>query len=512
MAAAPERVIPVRDGDATPARVRERDAVAAAPRCRRDRSREAARRPRQRERSRRPRRRARAAGSCGSRPPRRRRRSARSPCVDVCTTAPSAPMAADSILQSPRKRTPSPSSAARAASETRGRKRASGRSSMSSERHVVRRGERRGRLGADQPGADDDDPPAGLRERLDERDEARAGGVLLGLLEPGNRRLRVAQAGRPDERRRRRSRAARLRPRAPRPGDGCRGRRSSRRRRCGRCLARRAGRRPRAAERDRSGAHAWRAAADRGAGPARSSSRGTPRSARRAAHAYPDNTVADDDDVIHTTHISASCGTARVGGTADPSRGKRRRSGAEVADAADGAGGDDRSKRDRLPAALHASVSAPEPERIMVAEAASARPGRSAPSRRELFAVAAALAATVLTGAAAVAGLTRRVPAAPTVPRSRPDHHARRANRPAARRARRLTCARSGQPSSRPGRSSPCSPLLAWTRPQAAARRPDHSDGRRRARARTARATSSSSRAARRRRTRRRARRRSPAG
>ena len=55
-------------------------------------------------------------------------------------------------------------------------------------------------------------------------------------------------------------------------------------------------------------------------------------------------------------------------------------------------------------------------ERMMVAEAASARPGNLAPSRRELFGVAAALAATVLTGAAAVAGLSRRVPAAPSVP------------------------------------------------------------------------------------------------
>jgi hypothetical protein len=52
----------------------------------------------------------------------------------------------------------------------------------------------------------------------------------------------------------------------------------------------------------------------------------------------------------------------------------------------------------------------------MVAEAATAGRRTSTPSRRELFAVAAALAATVLTGAAAVAGLTRRVPAAPSVP------------------------------------------------------------------------------------------------
>jgi hypothetical protein len=38
------------------------------------------------------------------------------------------------------------------------------------------------------------------------------------------------------------------------------------------------------------------------------------------------------------------------------------------------------------------------------------------PSRRELFAVAAALAVTALTGALAVAGLTRHVSPAPVVP------------------------------------------------------------------------------------------------
>lgn len=38
------------------------------------------------------------------------------------------------------------------------------------------------------------------------------------------------------------------------------------------------------------------------------------------------------------------------------------------------------------------------------------------PSRRSLFALSAALAATVLTGALAVAGLARHVPAAPTTP------------------------------------------------------------------------------------------------
>jgi hypothetical protein len=37
-------------------------------------------------------------------------------------------------------------------------------------------------------------------------------------------------------------------------------------------------------------------------------------------------------------------------------------------------------------------------------------------SRRELFALAAVLAATALTGAAAIAGLTRNTPARPTPP------------------------------------------------------------------------------------------------
>lgn len=39
----------------------------------------------------------------------------------------------------------------------------------------------------------------------------------------------------------------------------------------------------------------------------------------------------------------------------------------------------------------------------------------SEPSRRQLFALAAVLAATALTGGAAIAGLTRTAPAAPAV-------------------------------------------------------------------------------------------------
>ena len=45
------------------------------------------------------------------------------------------------------------------------------------------------------------------------------------------------------------------------------------------------------------------------------------------------------------------------------------------------------------------------------------RPGPEAPSRRELFALAAVLAATALTGVAAIAGLNRSAPVAPTTPR-----------------------------------------------------------------------------------------------
>jgi hypothetical protein len=56
------------------------------------------------------------------------------------------------------------------------------------------------------------------------------------------------------------------------------------------------------------------------------------------------------------------------------------------------------------------------PERIIVATAASDRTGQKSPSRRELFALAVVLAATVLTAATAVAGLTRKVSPAPTVP------------------------------------------------------------------------------------------------
>jgi hypothetical protein len=46
----------------------------------------------------------------------------------------------------------------------------------------------------------------------------------------------------------------------------------------------------------------------------------------------------------------------------------------------------------------------------------SSRPAPEAVSRRALFAIAAALAATVLTGAVAIAGLTRNVSPAPSVP------------------------------------------------------------------------------------------------
>ena len=55
-------------------------------------------------------------------------------------------------------------------------------------------------------------------------------------------------------------------------------------------------------------------------------------------------------------------------------------------------------------------------DRSDMAVAAGIRSEPAAPSRRQLFALAAALAATALTGAAAVAGLARHVPAAPTVP------------------------------------------------------------------------------------------------
>ena len=110
-----------------------------------------------------------------------------------------------------------------------------------------------------------------------ERDEARARGVLRGLLEAGDR----AASGSADPSPRRasapRARAALLRPSGRRRADGGRGRMRSRRRRCARCPARRAAPRLRAAARDRSRARVWRAAGDRAAGPARSSSR-----ARRA--------------------------------------------------------------------------------------------------------------------------------------------------------------------------------------------------------------------------------------
>ena len=67
------------------------------------------------------------------------------------------------------------------------------------EGHVVCGGERRGGFGADQPGAHNDDAPVREGQVADEREETDARRVLLGLLEPGHRRLRVAQACGPDE-------------------------------------------------------------------------------------------------------------------------------------------------------------------------------------------------------------------------------------------------------------------------------------------------------------------------
>lgn len=51
-----------------------------------------------------------------------------------------------------------------------------------------------------------------------------------------------------------------------------------------------------------------------------------------------------------------------------------------------------------------------------MAVSASDQPGPKTVNRREVFMLAAVLAATALTGAAAIAGLKRSVPAAPTVP------------------------------------------------------------------------------------------------
>ncbi len=51
-----------------------------------------------------------------------------------------------------------------------------------------------------------------------------------------------------------------------------------------------------------------------------------------------------------------------------------------------------------------------------MAVGASDQPGPKTVSRREVFMFSAVLAATVLTGAAAIAGLKRSVPASPTVP------------------------------------------------------------------------------------------------
>ena len=277
------------------------------------------------------------AGSCGSRPPTRsRRRRGRRESTCARRRRP-ASTAADSILHSPRKRTPSASRAARAASDTRGRKRASGRSSMSRSGDVVRSGERRGRFGADQSRADDDHPPARSRELLDEGDEAGAEGVLLGVLEAREWAASGSAARSPRRSSALRARSGRRRQRATTS-------------RCAveiaaghdavdvlGCLARRAGRRRRAAERGRSGARASRAAAGRGAGPARSChARASLREAGRArvpATPLPTTTTS----VIR--HTSADPGSGRVGGTADQrTEGKTAGGARRVADARTRAG------------------------------------------------------------------------------------------------------------------------------------------------------------------------------
>lgn len=56
-------------------------------------------------------------------------------------------------------------------------------------------------------------------------------------------------------------------------------------------------------------------------------------------------------------------------------------------------------------------------ERSEVVGATRNQATAATPSRRQVFALAAVLAATSLTGVAAIAGLQRRVPPAPTAPR-----------------------------------------------------------------------------------------------
>ena len=57
-----------------------------------------------------------------------------------------------------------------------------------------------------------------------------------------------------------------------------------------------------------------------------------------------------------------------------------------------------------------------QPEGIALAVAATDQSDLKTVNRRELFMLAAVLAAIALTGAAAIAGLKRSVPAAPTAP------------------------------------------------------------------------------------------------
>ncbi len=123
----------------------------------------------------------------------------RSPCVCVRTTHPPAACSAASIRHSPRKSTPSAASVAAAASETSGRNRASGRSTMST--RVTRW------LAARVAAVSVPIRPApititrrpGCRSRSTSETQTGAGRVLVALLQARHRRPGVAQPRRPDE-------------------------------------------------------------------------------------------------------------------------------------------------------------------------------------------------------------------------------------------------------------------------------------------------------------------------
>ena len=288
--------------------------------------------------------------------------------------------------------------------------------------------ERGGGLRSDQSRADDGDSSARICEATGERGETFTRSVLLGLVEARDGRLRIAQAGRPHERRRfdlERRAVGRDPDRQTTAVEVALGHESVDVLDPSLCELRGIGEHRHATRQERAFGErrpiVGQSRPDHGDGHA---ALGEPRCA-----GIPGNAVADDHDL-------SAHGRIRAG----PEIGSVRRRTVHIPE------NPQSSSRERLPAVFAgnphprcAAVRIPRaPCRGIIpndrvrrtnTDAASGsesegttmvsseRPDSSVPSRRSLFALAAALALTVLTGVVAVAGLARRVPATPTAPR-----------------------------------------------------------------------------------------------